>query len=102
MDSVTQSITDLLAASPMLRGDLPVIQPLLGWLVDPGLDQLTVILMGAVLAALGVAFIAGIILQRQPDSTLNPAVVRAFNQRVRGWWLMFIILTAAFFMGRVV
>lgn len=90
MDAVNHSIAHFLSLA---------IPPSLGWIVDPSLDQLTVILMGAVLAALGIAFLVGIILQRQPDSSLNPAVVRAFIQRVRGWWLMFIILTAAFFMG---
>ena len=62
--------------------------------LDPWLDRTTLIMMAIVLTLLGIAYIVGIFIRRQPDSTINPAVVQAFNLRVRGWWLMFVILTA--------
>ncbi len=67
--------------------------------LDPWLDRTTLIMMAIVLTLLGIAYVVGIFIRRQPDSTINPAVVQAFNLRVRGWWLMFVILTAAFLMG---
>lgn len=67
--------------------------------VDPFVDQPTVMMLGIVLALLGVAYIVGVVIRRQPDTTLNPAIVQAFNLRVRAWWLMFVILTAAILMG---
>ena len=70
-------------------------------LSNPWLDKLTVIMLAAVLATLGIAYLVGVFIQRQPDTTINPAVVHAFNMRVRAWWLMFVILTAAFLIGPV-
>lgn len=76
--------------------------PLIGWLPQKWLDTPTVILLAVVLGVLTLTYIAGIILRRRPDSSVNPAVVDAFNVRVRAWWLMFLILTAAFLLGEVV
>ncbi|MBJ43380.1 MAG: phosphatidate cytidylyltransferase [Planctomycetaceae bacterium] len=70
-----------------------------GWAFDPWLDQPTVIIMAIVLAILGIAYFVGVVIHRQPESTVNPAIVQAFNLRVRAWWLMFVILTAAFLLG---
>jgi phosphatidate cytidylyltransferase len=73
---------------------------LVAWAIDPSwLDKITVVMLAVVLAILGVAYLVGVIIQRQPESTINPAVVQAFNMRVRAWWLMFVILTAAFLLG---
>jgi phosphatidate cytidylyltransferase len=63
------------------------------------LDEKTLLLVGGVLALLLLATTIGQRLKSQPDIGLNPAVVEAFNLRVRAWWLMYTMLAAAFFLG---
>jgi phosphatidate cytidylyltransferase len=53
-------------------------------------------LFGIVLGLLAVATVTGQIFKRQPESGLNPAVVAAFNTRLRVWWMMCCLLAAAF------
>jgi phosphatidate cytidylyltransferase len=36
------------------------------------------------------------VLKRQPDTSVNPAIVQTFNSRVRSWWMMCAILVATF------
>ncbi len=60
------------------------------------LDPRTIILIVIVLASLAIAQVVGHFLRRQPDTTVNPGIVRAFNQRLRAYWMMGAILTAAF------
>ncbi len=66
------------------------------WGSQLSLDGHTIILLVVVLSVLGITLIVGEVIRRQPESTINPAVVKAFNLRVRAWWLMFLILTASF------
>lgn len=84
---------------PHLLGQLPEPLTQLGGTVR--LDPRTNILLGSVLAALIVAFIVGRALRRQPESTVNPAVVRTFNRRVTAWLMMFAILTAGLILGYI-
>ena len=66
---------------------------------DAGVQALntpTLILLGVVLAALAIAYGVGQILKRQPDSSVNPAIVQTFNSRIRAWWMMCAILVATF------
>ncbi|HZN35044.1 MAG TPA: phosphatidate cytidylyltransferase, partial [Pirellulaceae bacterium] len=66
------------------------------------LDPRTFILMFSVVAALLVAYFVGRTLRRQPESTVHPAIVQTFNQRVAAWLFMFCILFAALIpQGRV-
>src|SRR5262245_66369139 len=66
------------------------------------LNARTFILMFSVLAALLVAYFVGRTLRRQPESTVHPAIVQTFNQRVAAWLIMFCILFAALIpQGRV-
>ncbi len=66
------------------------------------LDPRTNILLFAVLLTLGIAYIVGRTLRRQPESTANPAVVQTFNRRIAAWWIMFLILVAGLIpQGRV-
>ncbi len=65
-------------------------------------DTPTMLLLVVMLGVLTIAYLVSVVIRRRPDSTVNPAVVDAFNVRVRAWWLMFLILTAAFLMGREV
>jgi phosphatidate cytidylyltransferase len=66
-----------------------------GWFNRP-----TLWLLGVVLSLLFAANIIGQILNRQPSSNLNPAVLRTFNLRVRAWWMMCAILIASLLLGR--
>ncbi len=61
----------------------------------PWLTGATYWLLGIVLGVLITAWIVGRALRQQPESTINPAVVKAFNKRVTAWWLMFAVLVAA-------
>jgi phosphatidate cytidylyltransferase len=78
---------------------LSLMNPLTAWFASQWLDTYTVIMLAVVLAVLGIAYAVGVVIQRQPDSSVNPAIVQAFNLRVRAWWLMFLILTAAILLG---
>lgn len=60
-------------------------------------DPATLGLLGIILGLLTAAFIAGRILRAQPETTINPIVVRIFNQRIRAWWMMCAILVAGIF-----
>jgi phosphatidate cytidylyltransferase len=64
-------------------------------------DPATIGLLGIILALLTAAFIAGRILRAQPETTINPLVVRIFNQRIRAWWMMCAILVAGILVGHV-
>jgi phosphatidate cytidylyltransferase len=63
------------------------------------LDIKTLCLVGGVLALLLTATTIGQRLKYQSDIGLNPALVEAFNLRVRAWWLMCTVLAAAFLLG---
>jgi phosphatidate cytidylyltransferase len=62
-------------------------------------DVKTLCLVGGVLALLFGATTIGQRLKFQSDIGLNPAVVEAFNLRIRAWWLMCTVLAAAFLLG---
>ncbi len=64
------------------------------------LDFKTLCLVGGVLAVLFAATTIGQRLKGQVDTGLNPALVEAFNLRIRSWWLMCTVLAAAFLLGR--
>ncbi len=57
-------------------------------------------LLGVVLGVLAVLSLLGRFLRERPEGTVNPALVRKFNQRMRAWWLMTAILVAAMLLGR--
>ncbi len=56
-------------------------------------------LLGVVLGILAGAYIVGMFLRKQPEGTVHPALARAFNERVRAWWMMAAILMAGFLLG---
>jgi len=62
-------------------------------------DVKTLSLVGGVLALLCAATTIGWRLKHQRDIGINPAVVEAFNLRIRAWWLMCTVLAAAFLLG---
>lgn len=65
------------------------------------LNARTLWLLGGVLGLLVAAFVIGQFLRRQPETTVNPALVHMFNQRIRSWWLMCAILVAGLLLGRI-
>lgn len=73
--------------------------PPLAQLQQIQLDAPTNILLGVVLALLGIAWFIGRILKRQPESAISPAVVRTFNLRIGSWWMIYVILIAGFKLG---
>ncbi len=52
-------------------------------------------ILGVLLGILAVLYVIGRVLRQQPEGTVNPALVRRFNERVRVWWLMLAILAMA-------
>lgn len=65
------------------------------------LDWQTNWFLGGVLGLLVAAFVLGRVLRRQPERSVDPAVVRVFNQRVRSWWLMTAVLLFGFLFQRI-
>ena len=57
------------------------------------------LLISCVLGLLLIASFIGRMLERQTDDRVNIAVVRAFNHRIRAWWLMIAILVVGFVTG---
>ncbi|MEE3372854.1 MAG: phosphatidate cytidylyltransferase [Planctomycetota bacterium] len=64
-------------------------------------DLRVMILLGVIIAVLAILYLVGRFLGRQPEGTINPAIVRMFQQRVQAWWLMYSVLAAGFLLGRV-
>ena len=62
-------------------------------------DTRLLLLISCVLGLLLIASFIGRILERQTDDRINIAVVRAFNHRIRAWWLMIAILVVGFVTG---
>jgi phosphatidate cytidylyltransferase len=62
-------------------------------------DNRTIALVAGVLALLTAATVVGQFLKRHPDRGLDPAAVRTFNNRLRGWWILCTVLAAAFWLG---
>jgi len=62
-------------------------------------DNRTIALVAGVLALLAAATAVGQFLKRHPDRGLDPAAVRTFNSRLRGWWILCTVLAAAFWLG---
>ena len=76
------------------------LEPLLALLdTAPWMNVPTYWLVFVVIALLIAASAVGQTLKRQPESVVNAALLRTFNNRVRAWWMMFAILAAGFLMG---
>ena len=62
-------------------------------------DRATLLLVGGIVALLALAsLIPAVLKSRQPDGTLNP-VIANLDARVRAWWVMVAIFSAALFTG---
>ena len=80
----TTPVKDQPVSKPAPTGVEPKLTGYVNVLEDPA----TIGLLGIILGLLTAAFIAGRILRSQPETTINPLVVRVFNQRIRAWWMM--------------
>ena len=67
--------------------------------VENWLDRPTLWLLGLVLLFLAVTYVIMVILRRQSDATVNPAIVDMLSGRIRAWWMMCAILVASFQLG---
>lgn len=66
-----------------------------------GFDIPTRWLLGSAIGLLIAAYVIAEFLKRQPETTINPAVVATFNLRLRAWWMMSFILVAGLLIGRI-
>jgi phosphatidate cytidylyltransferase len=64
-------------------------------------DTNTYLLIAISLAALGVSSIVGLILARREKMGVESAVVRRFNQNLKVWWMMAVILAFGFLLQRI-
>lgn len=63
-------------------------------------DYPTLILLVGLLAVLAVFAFAGQILKRQPESHIDPSIIRTFNNRVFAWLTICLMLTVAMLFDR--
>jgi len=72
----------------------------------PNNDQLfdfwTTLLILAMLVVLALLLLAGQFLKRQPESVLDPAIVRTFNKRVITWLTICVLLVVSLLFNRTV
>lgn len=64
-------------------------------------DTHTLVLLAIALAALGISSIAGWALARREKMGAESAVVRRFNQNLRVWWTMAVIIAFGFLLQRL-
>ena len=66
------------------------------------LDPRTLVLVVIVMIVLGLLMVAGQVLKRQPESNVDPAIIRNFNKRVTAWLTIFVLLIVALMLDKVV
>jgi len=65
------------------------------------LDARTLGLLGGVLVALSAAWAVVRFLRTRTDSGVDPAMLETFRTRVRAWFMLFLVLITAFWLGNV-
>lgn len=63
-------------------------------------DRYTLALLAGVFTLLAVGAFVGWLLRRQPATSISPALIRLFNQRIVAWWAMFATLIFSVVLGR--
>lgn len=63
-------------------------------------DYRTIILLSGLLAVLSLLAVVGHFLKRQPESYIDPAIIRTFNNRVFAWLTICLMLTVAMLFDR--
>lgn len=85
--------------SPGIEQDLPVINAtltnLIAKLPTNQLDKRTISLVLIVLVSLALLLLVGQLLKRQPESHVDPAIIRNFNKRVTAWLTICVMLVVA-------
>ena len=66
------------------------------------LDKWSIVLVMIVLASLSVLLVLGQFLKRQPESNVDPAIIRNFNKRVTSWLTICVMLVVALSLHKVV
>ncbi|MEM7784194.1 MAG: phosphatidate cytidylyltransferase [Planctomycetota bacterium] len=84
-----------------LKSDDP-IEAILAQSSNTLLDAWTIGLVLAVLATLTALLAIGKYLKRQPETHVDPAIIRNFNKRVTAWLTICVILVVALWMNKVV
>lgn len=65
------------------------------------LDPYALVLVGIALVTLIALTIVGQVLKRQPETNVDPAIIRNFNKRVTAWLTMFVLLVVAVLLDNV-
>ncbi len=65
------------------------------------LNLRTLVLGATVLGVLGITTLVCWLLQRRPESQINPALLSKFNRRVWAWWTMWAILCLSLLQHRI-
>lgn len=86
--------------APLVMPNLPTLIAQTA-LPERWFDAPTLWLVGGVLGILFASYVIGQFLRRQPETSVNPALVHMFNLRIRAWWLMCAILVAGLILGRI-
>ncbi|MFT5300834.1 MAG: phosphatidate cytidylyltransferase [Mariniblastus sp.] len=66
------------------------------------LDNPTLILVLIVLASLSILLFVGQMLKRQPESHVDPAIIRTFNKRLTSWFTICVLLVVSLLLPKVV
>lgn len=66
------------------------------------LDKWTIVLVLIVLVSLTVLLLVGQVLKRQPESHVDPAIIRNFNKRVSSWLTICALLVVALLLHKTV
>ncbi len=78
------------------------MQTLIAKLPTTGLDRVTIVLVLIVLVSLSILLFVGQMLKRQPESHIDPAIIRTFNKRVTSWLTICVLLVVALLLNKVV
>ena len=76
--------------------------PLLARVPAALLDRWSIVLVLVVLLVLTGLAVVGQYLKRQPESHIDPAIIRNFNKRVTSWLTILVLLVVALLLDRVV
>lgn len=83
----------------MVGGFTPFGLPVLGQASGP--DQRTYILLAVIIASLGIATVAGLILTRRERVGIESAIISRFNHKIRVWWMMAAIFALGLILHRI-
>jgi len=83
----------------MVAGFTAIAHPVLGQMSGP--DQRTYMLLAVIIASLGIATVAGLILTRRESVGIESAIISRFNHKIRVWWMMAAIFALGLILHRI-